>query len=202
MANRAREAGTPSAWFEEFYQWAGDDAGQVPWADGAPHPLFEEWLSTRQLGKVAVIGCGLGDDAERLVAQSEEVWAFDVSRTAVEWARKRFPNTTVRYEEADLFNLPANETNTYDQVIEIYTLQALPPESREAARTALASLLAPGGELVIITRWRRPEDELGPVPWPLLKAELEAFKDLGLQETERTESEPGTPIRSVWQRLR
>lgn len=202
MANRAREAGQPSGWFEEFYQWTAGDLGKVPWADLAPHPLLSELPLAPGMGPVAVVGAGLGDDAEWLSGFSADVWAFDVSTTAVRWAQERFPESAVQYEAADLFRLPAAELGRHALVVEIYTLQALPPEVRPQAAEALASLLAPGGELVVITRWREPETELGPVPWPLTFEELALFASLGLQEKERTVAPEGDPIRSVWRRLR
>lgn len=198
MANRARESG--SDWFEEFYQWTGGDEVKVPWADLEPHPLLVEWLNGRRLGSAAIVGCGLGDDAEAASRHADSVWAFDVSETAVEWAQRRFPDSSVVYETSDLFRLPAERRFAFSTVIEIYTLQALPPERRQAALESLASLVSTAGELVIITRWREPEAELGPVPWPLLMSELDELDRLGLTRTEQTSEPAGQAIRLVWRK--
>lgn len=198
LANRAREAGEPSSWFEPLYQWAAGDPAQVPWADLEPHPLLVPWRGDRNYRDAVVVGCGLGDDAEWVAKHVDSVWAFDVSPTAIEWAKTRFPESSVHYEVADLFNLPARQ---FDLVVEVYTLQALSPESRPAAIRATAELVAPGGELWIVTRLREPEAELGPVPWPLLREELDLFKASGL--VERTDAAPdpsGEPTISVWTR--
>ncbi len=200
MANQAREAGEPSGWFEPFYQWATQQEAKVPWADLAPHELLLPWLDGRSLGAVAVVGCGLGDDAEAIAPQAETVWAFDVSPTAIEWARRRFPESKVSYEVANVYSLDESRMGKFDAVVEIYTIQALPPESRGEAWQNICGLAAPGGELVVITRWRRPEDALGAVPWPLLLSELDSLAQFGMEEVSRTESEPGQAIRSVWRR--
>lgn len=203
LANRAREAGDPSGWFEEFYAWAAGEEALVPWADLEPHPLVMEWLAKKDsLGAVAVVGCGLGHDAEAVATQAESVWAFDVSPTSIEWARRLHPDSLVDYEVADMYEPPTKRLGQFDTVLEVYTLQAVPPEMREGAMRGMVDLVAPGGELVVVTRWRRPEDELGAVPWPLLLSEVDRFAAFGLVEIERTESAPGEAIRSVWHRNR
>lgn len=197
LANRAREQGQPSQWFEPLYQAAEGDARCVPWADLEPHPLLQD---PSPGGRAAVVGCGLGDDAEWVAARAASVWAFDVSTTAIEWAKQRWPDTRVQYEQADLFALPPERMGQFDWVVEVYTLQALPPESRAAASRAIASLLAPGAELWIITRIRPEDAEWGPVPWPLLRQELEAFSSMGLEFVKEVALPDTDLVRSHWRR--
>lgn len=197
LANRAREQGQPSQWFEPLYQAAHGDARCVPWADLEPHPLLQD---PAPRGRAAVVGCGLGDDAEWVAARAESVWAFDVSATAVEWAKQRWPDTRVQYEQADLFALAPERLGAFDWVVEVYTLQALPPESRAAASRAIASLLAPGGELWIITRIRPDDGEWGPVPWPLLRRELDALASMGLEFVKEVALPDTDLVRSHWRR--
>ena len=202
LANRAREQGQPSQWFEPLYQSADGDPRCVPWADLAPHPLLQDPAPqfTKSSGRAAVVGCGLGDDAEWVAARADSVWAFDVSATAIEWAKQRWPDTRVQYEQADLFALPPERLGTFDWVVEVYTLQALPPESRAAASRAIASLLAPGGELWIITRIRPDDGEWGPVPWPLLRRELDALTSMGLEFVKEVALPDTDLVRSHWRR--
>ncbi|HCM74310.1 MAG TPA: class I SAM-dependent methyltransferase [Fimbriimonadaceae bacterium] len=202
LANRAREQGQPSQWFEPLYQAADGDARYVPWADLEPHPLLHDPApqSPKSSGRAAVVGCGLGDDAEWVAARADSVWAFDVSATAIEWAKQRWPDTRVQYEQADLFALPPERLGAFDWVVEVYTLQALPPESRAAASRAIASLLAPGGELWIITRIRPDDGEWGPVPWPLLRRELDALSTMGLEFVKEAALPDTDLVRSHWRR--
>ena len=99
------------------------------------------------------MGCGLGDNAEALGQLGYEVTAFDLSPTAVEWARKRFAGSPVTYVAADLFDAPADWAGAFDFVHETYTLQALMPGTglRQRAARCLAGFLKPGGRLLVIT---------------------------------------------------
>lgn len=57
-------------------------------------PSLVHWL-VKNLGEglsAVVVGCGLGDDAEALAAAGFAVTAFDVSGSAIAWAKERFPN--------------------------------------------------------------------------------------------------------------
>jgi 2-polyprenyl-3-methyl-5-hydroxy-6-metoxy-1,4-benzoquinol methylase len=174
------ENGDPLGWFEELYSTANQDPATVPWARLTTNPLFAEWLEHNSIpGKTAlVVGCGLGDDAEELAKRGLEVTAFDISESAIVWCRKRFPNSSVNYQTANLFQL----SGKFDFVLEAYTIQAMPPELRAQAIPKIAELVA--GQLLVITRGREPEQSLTSVPFPLTKLELSGFTQAGLQEVE------------------
>ncbi|HEY0637567.1 MAG TPA: class I SAM-dependent methyltransferase [Pseudonocardiaceae bacterium] len=125
-----------------------------------------------------VIGCGLGDDAEEVARRGWRVTAFDAAPTAIRWCLRRFPGSPVEYRVADLFALP---DTTYDLVVEINTIQALPPGRRPATIAAIAATVAPGGTLFV--RCLAREDDTPPRgrPWPVSRAELAAFGDAGLR---------------------
>jgi len=128
------------------------------------------------------IGCGLGDDAEELARRGFEVTAFDVSKTAVEWCKKRFPESTVEYVVADLLKPPADWARAFDFVQESYTLQVLPADVREGAIKKIARFVAPGGSLLIVARGREAGDPPGTMPWPITREELGGFVRAGLEE--------------------
>jgi hypothetical protein len=55
-------------------------------------------------------------------------------------------------------------------------------------------MVGPGGSLLVVARSRRPEDPEGLMPWPLTRAELDAFLVPGLRLADVTELvEPGDP---------
>jgi hypothetical protein len=55
-------------------------------------------------------------------------------------------------------------------------------------------MVAPEGDLLVVARSRTPEDPEGQMPWPLTRAELDAFLVPGLQLSNLTELvEPGDP---------
>lgn len=203
--NRTRELaaeyirkGDPLGWFEALYQEAERGDGIVPWGDQEPNPRLLEFWKARPLetaGKRAlVIGSGLGDDSEQLAAWGFKTIGFDISKTAIEATKRRYPETCVEYTVADLFHPPASWLRSFDFVLEIYTVQALPAQLRPGAIEKIAQFVAPGGRLLVIARGRaegEPEGQ-GP-PWPLTRTEIEGFRRAGLEEEsfeDYTEPEP------------
>ncbi len=189
LATEALQKSEPTAWFEVLYSQANGDSSQVPWAKLTPHPYLQNWLDTNQIKgenrSALVIGCGLGDDAEALQKIGFQVTAFDISPTAIAWCQKRFPNSQVNYIVADLFNLNTEWHNSFDFVFECRNMQALPLSVRTKVIEAIASLVKPGGNLLLITRFRDTETPPDGPPWPLSESELSQFQILGLQEMQR-----------------
>ena len=183
MAGAARAQGEPLRWFEELYAEADAGRASVPWADLAPNPHLVSWRTLDQLqpGRALVVGCGYGDDAEWLSARGWDVTAFDISPTAVGACRRRFPETRVEYVPADLTS-PPQEWRSFDLVVEIYTVQVLPPGSAEraAAIAALRDLTA--RDLLVVARGRAATEAEGGMPWPLTEAEVHSFAGDGLDE--------------------
>jgi hypothetical protein len=201
MAHESRSQGDPVGWFERLYATAQGDDTQIPWADLEPHPLLVEWLAEQGDGrdrKALVVGSGLGDDAEHVASRGLATTAFDVSPTAVDWARRRFSGSPVDYVAADLLALPAAWHGAFDLVVEIYTLQSLPPGPvRTRAVRALAGPLAPGGALLIVCRGRDEDEPVRNIPWPLSRSELaplEQDEGLSLASFEDV-PDPGDPPR-------
>ncbi|MGI0495485.1 class I SAM-dependent methyltransferase [Alkalinema pantanalense CENA528] len=184
LAQTYRDTDQPLAWFEALYASANGNPESIPWVNRQPHPLFLDWLTARSLvgtGRSAlVVGCGLGDDAEALADRGFNVTAFDLSPTAIAWCRERFPQSQVDYQVADLFDLPSDWARHFDFVLEIYTIQAMPPELHIPAMQAIAPLVAPGGELLVICRGREETDPLTGPPFPLTRSQLATFEQTGL----------------------
>jgi 2-polyprenyl-3-methyl-5-hydroxy-6-metoxy-1,4-benzoquinol methylase len=179
----AEARGEPLAWFDEVYRLAGGDPAMVPWADEETHPGLAEWIArsgTIHEGRAIDIGCGLGDNAEALCSAGYDVTAFDLSPIAIEWARKRFPDSPVNYVAASLLDLPGEWLGKFDLVHETYTLQSLKSVERAAAFPAVASLVAPGGTLLVICRVRDEETAVAGPPWPLTREEVLQFENLGM----------------------
>jgi hypothetical protein len=176
-------------WFERLYVSAGGDPGRIPWASLAPHPYLVSWLRTAdgENRRAVVIGCGLGDDAEALAAADFDVTAFDLSSTAIAWARDRFPSSAVDYRVADLFALDGEWAHAYDLVWEARTIQSLPPDRHGEAATAIGRLVGDFGVVLVdlllavgAHTWQGP-------PWPVEPAALRGFTAAGVAETDRVE---------------
>ena len=185
LAARSYEAGDPTGWFDRLY--AAGAAGEVdmPWDRDLPTPLLAAWARDARMdgaGRRAVaVGCGLGADAEFLAELGFATTAFDISATAIRLARARHPGSPVRYEVADLLDPPAGWPHAFDLVVEVNTVQALPDPPRPAAIAAIARLVAPGGTLLVLSARARPgRTRTGP-PWPLTRAEIDAFAAGGLR---------------------
>ncbi|HEY8125835.1 MAG TPA: class I SAM-dependent methyltransferase [Methylocystis sp.] len=187
-------------WFEAVYSLAAGDPAGVPWAHLEPRPLLEDWLAARPLiGLRALdVGCGLGDNAEALARAGAHVVAFDLVERAVQWARERFPQSSVDYRVADLFNAPSDWRGAFDFVHEVYTLQALPEALLPDAARALASFVAPGGTLLVISRARGEDEEIGGPPWPLTRRDIEALAVDGLRLVSLEDIPPSGHLLRHW----
>ena len=169
-------------WFEELYAAADRGDAVVPWADLRPNPVVvreRDSLAVDGL-RTLVVGCGYGDDAAFLARAGAKVTAFDVSPSAVARCRERFPDLEVTWVVADAVTPPGDWQSAYDLVVEIFTLQVLPPPEREAAGFALGRCVAPSGRMFVYCRAREPEDPPGSMPWPLTTDEVDALATDGL----------------------
>lgn len=187
------------AWFETVYATSEGDAAAVPWADMAPKPQLVEWLNENPgEGRRALdVACGLGDNAEAIAAAGYETTAFDLSPSAVSWAKERFSGTPVHYLAADLLNPPPDWYGAFDLVHECYTIQALAGDLRERAVEAVAGFVRPGGTLLVITRTRPEETDADGPPWPLTPSDLARFEALGFSVESRLDYRVQRDARSV-----
>jgi SAM-dependent methyltransferase len=186
LAAEYARKGDPTGWFDVLYKEAEAGKSIVPWADRGANPgLIEFWRAKPEKtdGKKAlVIASGLGDDAEQLSAWGFDTTAFDISETAIQMARKRFPRSEVDYRVADLFRPPAEWERKFDFVFEANTVQALPAEIRAGAIQRIAAFVRPRGKLLAIVRGRGLDEPEGELPWPLTRAEMNEFVRAGLRE--------------------
>jgi len=180
----------PVDWFEELYAGADRGGEGIPWASMKTHASFAEWLGRHTLagaGKTAlVVGCGMGDDAVELESLGFDVTAFDVSKSAIRFCKERFEQSKVEFVAADLFTPPAQWSRKFDFVLEIYTVQALPPRYEDTAIERIASFVAPGGRLLVVAEvGEGPRSfDKGP-PWLLTPQHVDAFAAHGLSVEER-----------------
>jgi SAM-dependent methyltransferase len=169
--------------FEDLYASVGDDLDRIPWAGLRPHPMLVSWLDGHPgEGEALVIACGLGDDAQELARRGYRVSAFDYSATAIDWCRRRFPGSPVDYRVADLYDLPADWTRRFAVVVEINTIQSLPPERRGETIAAVAATVAPGGRLFVRCLGRADDQPTPQRPWAVSRRDLDGFVAAGLRE--------------------
>jgi len=171
-----------SAWFDGLYKENKESHENIPWARQAVNPLLQSYLDDEVEHKstALVIGCGLGDDAIALERAGYDVTAIDVSQTALDLAKARFPESRVRFIKQDIFEYEAQ----FDFVFEALTIQSLPLEFREKMIAAVVGRVAKEGRLLLVAH-RRGEMLSGP-PWPLTLEEVNMFKTHGLTELSHT----------------
>ena len=217
--------GDALGWFEALYKESAGDLDLIPWADLEPNRFFTAWAEKTSLkgnGRNAlVVGCGLGDDARYLHDLGFKVTAFDISPTAIEWAKRLHADTDIRFEVCDLFdppvewlvkNAPAppaaaggtDQNCGFDFVLEVYTIQPLPLEMRPKVLDAIAAFVAPKGRLVVVTRGRENDEEPDVLPWPMSRRDLSRFEKNGLKQNDFVEmpGEEDEPPRFVIEYLK
>lgn len=174
--------------FNAVYTNADGDAAFVPWADLKAKDKLEQWLEANSglilsaRLKAVDVACGLGDNAEALSSAGYNTTAFDLAADAIGWAKKRFPDSNVDYQSADLFDLPKDWIGAFDLVHECYTLQALPPQMLDRTASAIAGLVKPGGTLLVFTRTRGNGSAVDGPPWPLEDKDVDCFAVLGFEK--------------------
>jgi SAM-dependent methyltransferase len=172
-------------WFEELYAKTAAEGADPPWQRAKQRLSLERWVEEHHLEgaqgakRAAVVGCGLGTDAEYIASKNYNTLGFDLSPTAIRRARELHPDTQVQYEVADLLDLPAAWHQAFDLVVEVWTVQALPDPPRTAAIHAIAGLVAPQGDLIVIAIARDDDapdsqPDAGP-PWLLNRATIAQF---------------------------
>jgi 2-polyprenyl-3-methyl-5-hydroxy-6-metoxy-1,4-benzoquinol methylase len=191
----------PTGWFERLYAEAAAGDAIVPWDRGEPNPLLVRSLEgVNGTGKRAmVVGAGFGQDAEHVASLGFQTAAFDISPTAVRVTLERFPTSTVDYAVADLLDPPAEWTGAFDLVVESITVQSMPLSVRAAAIRNIGLMVAPGGQLLVISAIREEGVLVDGPPWPLTRTEVESFAVSGLRAV-RVEQvpRPENPNAQVW----
>ena len=196
LSGEAARDGDPTSWFEQLYSDAAQGHAIVPWDRRAPHPLLVDWVERQPAtsGLTLVVGSGLGDDAAFLAAHGYRVIAFDISRSAIESARRRFPTSPVDFRIADLLNPPAEWRQHFDLVVETYTTQSLPVRLRPTVVLHVGRFVAPGGKLVVLAVARDVDEAVDGPPWPLSRADIQSFAVEGLEvlSLDEIRDPPGT----------
>ena len=186
LAQTYLDKGDAIGWFEALYAEAAGDNTRISWADLEPNRFFVEFAEKTNLRgenrKALVVGCGLGDDARYLHDLGFKVTAFDISRTAIEWARRLHHDTDIKFLVADLFDAPKEWYQAFEFVLEVYTIQPLPMEMRSSVIDSIANFVKLHGKLVIITRGREDDEVPTELPWALSRKDLSRFDENGFRQ--------------------
>lgn len=139
------------AWFETIYHFS---ESEIPWNVGGPHRALVRWVKEADppRGSALVVGSGLGYDALFLTEEGFDVIGIDIAPTAVKRARRKAEERGVVcwFEAADLFDLPPSFQKAFDYVVEIATLQTIPPHLWPRFAPALYGVLKDSGLVVMV----------------------------------------------------
>lgn len=133
--------------------WEGRyESGTTPWDLGGPSPHFSELLHQKpewlKPSKMAVLGSGRGHDAVLFAQAGFDVVGFDYSSGAVERAKALYGDR-VRFEQADIFNLPNSPwAGQFDYILEHTCFCAILPKQRGDYVRSAQALLKPKGILL------------------------------------------------------
>jgi SAM-dependent methyltransferase len=155
---RHRMDGTPGEAFDRLY-----DGSEDPY--GAELPQFRyqrrkyrallSMLPNRTYASVLDVGCGIGVFSRALAPYAGSVLGIDVSRTAVARARElsaALPNVSYEVGDIETFDSPQRFSAIVLADV-VYYLSSLTDESVSAIASRLASLLEPGGLLLLVNHF-------------------------------------------------
>lgn len=186
LAAEYLEKGDATGWFEALYREAAGDNERIPWADLEPNRFLRRYAEATGLRgggrRALVVGCGLGDDARFLHDLDFRVTAFDISPTAIEWARRIHRDADIKFVVADLFVPPKDWYQEFEFVLEVYTIQPLPMEMRARTIDAIANFVKFRGNLLVVTRGREDDEIPLELPWALSRKDLSRFEMNGFQQ--------------------
>lgn len=131
--------------------------GRTPWEYGSHAPPLETFQKSPYRlppGKVAVLGCGTGNDALFLAQQGYEVIGIDFAPTALQASHQKFLQAGLAGKNAyllqrDIFDLH-EYTGYFDSIFEHTCFCSLDPANRRRYMFAARDILKPGGKLLAL----------------------------------------------------
>ncbi|MCP2726988.1 methyltransferase domain-containing protein [Limnofasciculus baicalensis] len=140
---------TADAW-EKRYQ-----EGQDRWDLGCPAPPLINLLASAQapkVGKIAVLGCGSGQDAMLFSTAEFDVVGFDFAPSAIERARAtaKARELDAQFLQRNIFELEAEFLNSFDYVLEHTCFCTIDATLRPKYVQVVKNLLRPNGQLIAL----------------------------------------------------
>jgi methyl halide transferase len=134
-----------------------------PWDLGCPAPPLIHLLDSAQAphpGRIAVLGCGTGQDALLFATAGFDVVGFDFAPSAIARARTVAAARELKAEflQRNIFELEAVFLNSFDYVLEHTCFCAIDLSLRSQYVQVVKNLLRPNGQLIaLFYTHNRPE---------------------------------------------
>jgi methyl halide transferase len=140
---------TAAAWEQKYQE------NQDPWHLGCPAPPFINLLASALApppGRIAVLGCGKGQDALLFSAAGFEVIGFDFAPSAIEYATNsaQARALTAQFLQHDIFDLETEFSHGFDYILEHTCFCAIDPTLRSPYVQLVKNLLRPQGQLIAL----------------------------------------------------
>ncbi len=140
---------TAAAW-EQKYQ-----VNQDRWHLGCPAPPFINLLASAIApppGRIAVLGCGKGQDALLFSTAGFEVIGFDFAPSAINHATNLAQERALnaQFLQRDIFDLTAEFPQNFDYVLEHTCFCAIDPTLRTSYVQLVKKLLRSQGQLIAL----------------------------------------------------
>jgi methyl halide transferase len=137
---------------------------QDRWDLGCPAPPFIDLLASAQApkpGRIAVLGCGSGQDAMLFSEEGFEAIGFDFAPSAIERASTiaKARELTAQFLQRNIFELEAEFLDDFDYVLEHTCFCAIDPTLRSQYVQVVKNLLRPNGQLIALFYTHRKLDE-------------------------------------------
>lgn len=149
---------TPEAW-EQRYQESRDR-----WDLGCPAPPLINLLASAQApkpGRMAVLGCGSGQDAMLFSSAEFDVIGFDFAPSAIKRARTtaNARRLKAQFLQRNILELEAEFLHSFDYVLEHTCFCTIDAPLRSQYVQVVKNLLRPNGQLIALFYTNRPSDE-------------------------------------------
>jgi methyl halide transferase len=147
---------TAQSWEQRYRE------GDAPWNLGYPTPPLLNLLTSAQApppGKIAVLGCGSGQDALAFAAAGFEVVGFDFATSAIDHAQAtaQARQLKAQFFVRNIFELEPAFAHAFDYVLEHTCFCAIEPGLRSQYTRVVKTLLRPQGQLIaLFFTHRRP----------------------------------------------
>jgi len=157
--------------------------GRTPWELNSFAPPLKTFMDSPYAvppGRIAVLGCGTGQDALFFAQRGFEVVAVDFAPSAIAATTNLFTQAGVLGRNAyvlerNIFNLTDCD-NQFDYVLEHSCFVAIHPSRRNQYAYVVRDLLKPGGKLIALW-WTLERKGSGP-PFAVTNSEIfDTFKE-------------------------
>lgn len=135
----------------DFWTKKYNEEGDPGWELNAPSKPLVEVLSQLKLPKsrIAVLGCGSGNDAAHFAELGHVVTAFDFSPEAIAIGREKFGHLeNLSFVQEDIFDLLPEFERKFDIVFEHTCFVAVDPKRRNGLVNLWSKLLTDEGHLL------------------------------------------------------